>query len=193
MARGREVVAKNGTGRLIQTKTSVAISLALLPHHLSLGGPHLSLGSLLIMPPKDTSPPVAVVQVSGPYDGQTVRDQHHRYSLHLTRSQIKFPRRIYPCICPSLSSTHAQSLILKVQEDLWKIPILSSPRSMKSTDRVFLPSLTGMQASMLQSGVDNTSMKYVHLSYVGTYWRTDFTGGYDSAPSSTPSSTFRRR
>lgn len=55
-------------------RSLVAISLAFLPHHLPLNSPHLSLSCLPIMPPKDTSPPVAVVQVSAFYDGQTVRD-----------------------------------------------------------------------------------------------------------------------
>jgi hypothetical protein len=63
------------SGRSLALPHSVTISLAFLPHHLSPNSPHLSLGSLPSMSPKDTSPPIGVVQVSQPYDGQTVHDR----------------------------------------------------------------------------------------------------------------------
>lgn len=66
-----------------------------------------------------------------------------------------------------MSSIRVQSLILKAQEDSWKIPMLSSLRSTKSTDRGFSPSLTVTRANTLQSGVVNTSMRYAHLRHQG--------------------------
>lgn len=51
--------------------------LACFPPSSSPNSPHLSLSSLPAMPPKDTSPPVGIVQVSQPYDGQTVHNCDH--------------------------------------------------------------------------------------------------------------------
>lgn len=57
--------------------------------------PHLSLGSLPIMPPKDTSPPVGVVQVSQLYDGQmnppSYWPQYAKYTCAVAHTQG--PRR----------------------------------------------------------------------------------------------------
>ena len=111
--------------------------------------------------------------------------------LNLLTQQINFTCRISPRIGHNISSIHARSLTLKVQEDSWKILMLLLPRSIWFMDRAFLPSLTVMQVNTLQSGVANTSTKYVHLWKHA--WRTDLTDGRDHAPSSTHSSTSRRR